>query len=228
MERNKKVCICIPTLNQYHLLNVCLDSAERGTLVPDYYIIIDNGLQYNTIHDYENKKIVIKPSNNLGVAKSWNHLIKDYSDGENNILIICNDDIEFHTDTIEKLVNVYYENMEDDSIGIFGPKGQGGCLYSCFILNKNTFKNLGEFDEAFFPAYFEDCDYSYRMILAEKKVLLIEDCGYIHHHSSTIKSYSLPQMESHHTTFLNNKNYYLSKWGGEPLFETYKTPFNRG
>lgn len=226
-EKNKKIYVCIPTLNQYHLLNVCMDSAERGTLIPDGYIIIDNGLNYNTIHSYENKKIVIKPEKNLGVASSWNYFMKNYHNNDNNILIICNDDIEFFANTIEKLVNAYYENMDDDSIAIYGPDGQCGSLYSCFILNQNAYKDIGEFDETFYPAYYEDCDYRYRMVLKNKKALLVDNCNYIHNHSATMKSYNSEQIQMHHTTFQNNKNYFLSKWGGEPLFEIFKTPFNR-
>ena len=34
-------------------------------------------------------------------------------------------------------------------------------------------------------------------------------------------------INSHHKTFIANKNYFISKWGGEPLFETFTKPFNR-
>jgi GT2 family glycosyltransferase len=227
VEKNKKIYLCIPTLTQYHLLNICLDSAERGSLVPDKYIIIDNGLGYVTKHSYEDKKTVIKPEYNLGCARSWNYFIKNYSENDTNVLLIVNDDVEFYSDSIEKLVNAYYENINNEEIGIIAPEGQSGNLYSCFILNQNVFKEIGEFDETFYPAYYEDSDYDYRMKLKSKKPLFVENCSYIHHHSATLKAYTDDQLQKHHQTFTANKNYFISKWGGDIRQEKFINPFNR-
>ena len=226
--KNKKIYLCITTLNQYHMCNLCIDSAESGTLKPDKYIIIDNGLTYNTIHEYEDKKIVIKPEGNLGVARSWNKFVREFSDNDNNILIISNDDVEFYPDCIEKMVNAYYDNIDNLTIGIFGANDNPGNLYSCFILNKGVYSRVGEFDETFFPAYYEDCDYNYRMKLLGINTLMVEGCNYIHHHSATLKAYNDEQLQNHHKTFTNNKNYFISKWGGDIGYETFIKPFNKG
>lgn len=227
INKNKKIYLCIPTLNQYHLLNLCMDSAEKGSLVPDKYIIIDNGLSYNTLQSYEDKKIVIKPKYNLGCARSWNYFIKNYSDNDNNILIIVNDDVEFYSDSIEKLINAYYENIDNKEIGIIAPEGQADNLYSCFILNQGIFQEIGEFDETFYPAYYEDSDYDYRMRLKNKKVLFVKNCTYMHHHSATLKAYTEQQIQNHHQTFTANKNYFISKWGGDIGQEKFNKPFNK-
>ena len=95
-----EVNVCIPTLNRYDLLFECLKSAREGTVTPDRFWIIDNGgtLNYESLDT-----TVYTPTSNIGVAASWNWFINLVPD----MRIICNDDIVFYPDTIEKLLNAF-------------------------------------------------------------------------------------------------------------------------
>ena len=65
------------------------------------------------------------------------------------------------------------------------------------------------------------------MKLQNKNTMFVKNCNYIHHHSSTMKAYNDEQLQNHHKTFTNNKNYFISKWGGDIGYETFTKPFNR-
>ena len=89
MNQKEKITLAIPTYNRYDLLDKCIESAEAGSLKPDNYIIINNGKK-NYINN--NSKVKVYNSDfNLGVAASWNQIIK-MSD---EIRIISNDDSKY-------------------------------------------------------------------------------------------------------------------------------------
>jgi GT2 family glycosyltransferase len=94
--------------------------------------------------------------------------------------------------------------------------------WCAFILPKTTFEKVGEFDEGFFPAYFEDNDYAYRMKLMGMGITKIPYLiPSVHRVSQTME-----HDDSVRVRFHKNKKRYIEKWGGEPMQEKYKTPFN--
>jgi len=213
-----EIVVCIPTLNQYHLTNLLIDSVERGTLPADKYVVVDNGGSYE---GHPSPKVeVVRPGKNIGCAPSWNIFMQNYQ----GIKIICNDDLEFHPDTLEKMVASYREHPE---AGIIVPDHGAGNAFSCFIVCSKCWETVGPFDEAFSPAYFEDNDYAYRLKMAGFPVQLVTDCAYIHHGSQTIKAFTADQMAGHHERFNRNREYYIRKWGGMPERETFTIPFNQ-
>lgn len=91
-----------------------------------------------------------------------------------------------------------------------------------FILSYDTFVTVGEFDENFKGAYFEDNDYLYRCkqagIIIEETELMNPE---VYHQSMSIR-----KDPSLNENFENNKQYYIQKWGGVPTEEQYVKPFN--
>lgn len=184
----KLVTLVIPVINNFEGLAELLNSVRY----PIYPIIIDNW------------------RHNRGVSWAWNYGIDNAITDK---VIISNDDIIFHENTIERLIEAA------DTYSIFGSSSG----YACFIVNKDTF-NL-RFDEAFFPAYFEDNDMEYRAKLAGLKIsTLNKDVAVTHKGSvSQFKGNLVPSQR-----FEELRAYYIKKWGGEPGYEKYTTPFNRG
>jgi len=80
----------IPTLRHYDLLQRLLDSAERGSVKPDGYIIVDNGGSARARLRLPSNAQIIEPGKNLGVAASWNLLLDEAGDEP---IVISNDDI---------------------------------------------------------------------------------------------------------------------------------------
>jgi GT2 family glycosyltransferase len=91
-----------------------------------------------------------------------------------------------------------------------------------FLISELAFKQVGRFDENFFPAYFEDNDYEYRLKLEAIPVQTDYQLNpYMYRNNST--SEKDPAVKNFIET---NKKYYVNKWGGMPKKEIYTKPFN--
>lgn len=203
--------IAIPTLNRKDLLKECLDDLYRGNFT-GHLLLIDNGDQ--NLHDLEilqDKDYTIQENpENLGVAGSWNQIGEIVFDGRGEEeVIILNDDIAMGLD---------WENLNRRYQGL----GQTGLVrspffWSAFRWTNSLRREVGLFDEKFFPAYREDSDYERRCELAGVAV-----------YKDPVLDPQVKRMES------SGKNAeaigpstmrYLEKWGGLPGHETFTTPF---
>lgn len=205
-------CILIPTINRKDLLMEALDwyiPNLKGTEI----IVLDNGKQ-GIASGAPNLK-VFESEENKGVAGSWNWLINKAIERGHSHFLILNDDIILKKKSSE--IKEIIERWGDDTFHRPRP------LYnwSAFILNKSIYEKVGEFDEAFEKCFFEDNDYEYRMRLAGITVRY-EDAlnAEVYRNSQTIEKDPLLG------GYLQNREYYIYKWGGIPESETYKTPFN--
>jgi hypothetical protein len=202
-------------LNNYDGLNDLFNSAEKGTVVPDRYYIFDNGRRLIK-EDMSSKITVITPSEQVSLAFAWNYLITNIPEER----IIANDDIILYEDTIEKMVNT--------PGGFIYAKGVSKLnMYSLYLIRDSMVNKVGYFDTDFYPAYYEDNDYHYRMHLAGENVTGA-DCDAIHNHggSNTLKNYTPQELEQHHVNFRRNTDLYTKKWGGLPGSEVYKVKYN--
>jgi GT2 family glycosyltransferase len=201
-------------MNCYDLAQKCIDSANRGTVVPDRFLIVDNGgscpISGPNIE-------VFRPGRNIGVAASWNWFIENTKD----FCIIANDDIEFWPDTTERMI----QKMEEGNEFVWVYLGLNG--FSCFLLKHSLVRRIGKFDESISPGYgyFEDNDYHHRMAMAGVVEAGSPDVGATHNGSSTLKRFTPQQEEDHHRRFTIAQRNYVKKWGGLPLQETIHTPY---
>ena len=206
-----KLIIGIPTLNRADLLNEALANYFEDFKNTEI-VICDNGNQ--EIITRERNFVHYKPEKNLGVSGSWNMLM-DYADKvKGTHVLILNDDI-------------YLGKSEDELntiVRLWNPEFLCTELNWCsFILSVETFKKVGNFDENFFPAYFEDNDYFRRMLLANVPIIMNPMLNpVIYRNSMTIQK--SPELNN---GFEKNRQYYISKWGGQPTQETFATPFNQ-
>lgn len=206
------ITICIPTLRRYDLLSNLVISAEAGSVVPDRYLICDNGGKLS----YEYPKMeVYKPGENIGVAGSWNWLIRNSED----IRIVSNDDIVFHKNTVEEFVKNY-----DERFLLYPGYAPTQNIYSLFCISDYIYNLVGPFDESISPGYgyFEDNDYDWRLkeirdqVGKSKLDYLGIPCGYEHIGSGTLKSFNLNEMNSHHEKFRKAQKNFKQKWGRLP------------
>lgn len=214
------ITLGVPCFRRYDLLQKLLESAERGTVKPDRYMVIDNGSQLrqqiaggsialpaNTeIHNF---------NKNIGVSTAWNKIFRSSPDW----VVISNDDVEFAPDMLEKLVRA----AETSEAEYLFP-GSAGSMFCVFLLKQSGYTKIGPFDENFYPAYFEDNDYHRRMKLLNIHELQVPDAGYLHVGSAYLKSLSPSEMQQHHSNFRRNQNYYVHKWGGPPGHESLTQP----
>jgi GT2 family glycosyltransferase len=213
--------IGIPTLNRADLLipsvQLYLDS------YPDTKIwILDNGNQSKLdIFKSYDKTIrgnfikfpvtVIKSPENIGVAASWNYLCKKIYELSEYALIL-NDDI--FLGKAENDLNTLCSKYK------FCRSTQD---WAAFLISKEIYNKVGEFDSNFYPAYYEDNDYEYRMKLMGLKDNKIPQMNPIIYRTSQ----SIEADKSIIEKSKNNKQIYKEKWGGLPKREYFKTPYNK-
>jgi GT2 family glycosyltransferase len=100
--------------------------------------------------------------------------------------------------------------------------------FCCFALNpKEAIEKIGYFDsDNFFPAYYEDNDYLYRVKLSEYEFYLYGGLK-VHHEGSKTQFWNgEEQRVVSHDAFRANQQRYIQKWGGLPGSETFVLPFN--
>ena len=210
MERNtQRFGIGIPTLNRADLL--CPSLLKYLKDFPGVTIyVLDNGNQ-NIVFLDENIK-VISNETNIGVGASWNVLCRKIYENHENALIL-NDDIYLgkKTNDINKLIekNNQFITATPD--------------WCAFIISKAIFQNVGAFDECFFPAYYEDNSYAYRMKLKGVSHLRTP---YLNPEIYRV-SQSIEKDKSLFDYRTKNKQLYIEMWGGLPEREKFTKPFNK-
>lgn len=210
MDDFSTIAMGIPTINQAELLNTALET-YKDTFYGRHIYIVDNGNQ-EIDQTFQGLKVMVQKKN-IGVAASWNLICRmAFNAGYTHVLML-NDDVisEKYADSLEDYV-------DDVGAGLYiGYKN-----WSMFILSCDTFVTVGEFDENFKGAYFEDNDYLYRCkqagIIIEETELMNPE---VYHQSMSIRKD--PTLNEN---FENNKEYYIEKWGGVPTEEKYVKPFN--
>jgi len=251
MERILKrwdLAIIIPVLNCLEFTKITLSTIYSKH--PYKLIIIDNGSTDRTgkyldgLEGIENIK-VIRFKENIGAGPAWNYGIQyAMRKFQSKYFLIANNDILLHPEAIDILIKAIdftkciltsatdisgTVSCPEDVLKMKVPKKTRlteAPEFSCFMLKTETIQKIGYFDEKFYPAYFEDNDYHYRIRLAGLKAVKTNRALYFHYGSRTIKN----DEKIHNISNLGytaNREYYRQKWGGLPGEEIYKTPFNR-
>ena len=204
--------IGIPTLNRFDLLYPSLILYTQD--MPNVKLfVVDNGNQDIELKfKHPNLKVIVN-HDNLGVAASWNILCKEIFQ-EHQYAIILNDDVYLGKKDYEIDMFLKQYPQKEFFLGT-----QDFCSY---IMPKNTFERVGDFDESFFPAYFEDNDYFYRMRLAHINYFVAPIINPILYRSSMTMAKD-PNILNY---FKDNQNRYINKWGGLPESEKYLKPFD--
>lgn len=228
---NARIGVGIPTYNRYDILEPFLYA--YGLDFPFSQIfIVDNGNQnvnrfLRQEHDAKRLKdgklkagdikswsgiTLIENEKNVGVGASWNQLCQEIFK-EYEYALILNDDIYLGKNYSE-VISLINEKKAD-----FIRATPDWCA---FAISREVYEYIGPFDECFWPAYYEDKSYEYRMKL--KGVRMIKHPlmnPHIYQSSKTLeKEPSILELSK------KNKKLYIEMWGGEPGKEQFKQPFN--
>jgi hypothetical protein len=201
--------LCIPVLKRYDLLRNLLLSLEHSTVQPHTVHVIDNGRDRERlitalcILPKTVKTDVFIPDAPMGLAEAWNWFIENVPEER----IITNDDVLFASDSLQRII---------ETAGDF-VSPLPGQAYSCFLLRDSCVKKIGAFDEEISPgyAYFEDCDYSERMVEAGFCITHVE-AGVTHLGSQTLAAKSGTEVDEHNRRFLVAQGNFIAKWGRMP------------
>lgn len=209
-----KFAVGIPTINQPEYLTQCVNAVLHYLPSVSIFIYNNNPSRYINLQQHKNVK-VMHSGQNIGVAASWNTMLTDMKSMGMDYGLMLNDDIVL-SERITQIHEFINRKNKPQFARILND-------WSIFLISMETFQKVGLFDENFYPAYFEDCDYQYRMKLAKIETdypnFLLPA---VYRTSSSIKA-----DPSLNDNYLNNKSYYEKKWGGSPFYETYTKPFNK-
>jgi GT2 family glycosyltransferase len=216
MKQHQHFAIGIPTLNRGVdlLLPSLIKYATEDFVGVDIYVI-DNGKQdLAFVTELPINVHIITEDTNLGVAGSWNKLCRMIFENYEYALIV-NDDVYlgYGTDLVNYIINTCPHSIIQSRIS-----------WSVFLISKDVYEFIGEFDEIFYPAYYEDSDYIYRIKLK----------GFIHDVDMSLNPRvirtSMTQEkdpELVNESMRVNRERYIEKWGGSPLLEKFVTPYNK-
>ncbi|MDD5006369.1 MAG: glycosyltransferase [Candidatus Omnitrophica bacterium] len=243
--KKSDLAIIMPVLNCLNYTKQMLPTIK--TKHPYRLIIIDNGSTDGTKEFFNSgvRNFLIDYfyfKENKGCAASWNYGIK-YAIRHfgSTHFFIPNNDILLHPEAIDILLktiqkkDVVLATAIDVAGKISGQEEFNGLLppvktllseapeFSCFMLNLKAIEKVGYFDEAFYPAYFEDNDYHHRIKLAGLKAIKTNRALYFHYHSRTIKENEDIRNKSN-LGYNLNQEYYIKKWGGLPGHEKLSSP----
>lgn len=231
----KTLSIVTLTLNNLEYTKKYIDSLYRFT--NDFeLIIVDNASTDGTIDYLESLQLekdnlkVIYNNENKGFSKGNNQGI-DIAQGE--YIGFLNNDILLYPNWFEKIKEVfenenaafasprhikpdfnftnehsyiqYFQNFKYDKPY---EKSFDECEFSCVITKKEILDKIGNFDENYTPAFFEDNDIKYRAIMAGYGVYVVNSVCFFHFGSATSVNYN--------DNFEANRAYYYSKY---PLAE---------
>ena len=185
-----------------------------------------------------------------GFQKSVNYGVNDAFERGFDLAFVCNNDIYLHPEAIWRLAERFdkgdvgmvtcmdvrgemdEKKLQSFQINVLNTKEKEGVdeslhpNFSAFALDKACWKTVGEFDELFHPAYFEDNDYHYRMKMAEVKAIVLPTAMFYHHGSATQNQAAengLPMVSG--GMFENARATYVGKWGGVPGKELWTMPY---
>ena len=191
-------------------------------------ILVDNGSTDGTVEyikSLANVKTIFN-SENLGFSKGNNQGIK-IAEGE--YIGFLNNDILLYPNWFEECKKVFekenaafvsprhirkhFNNTNENSyLKYFKTKFSYAddyeksfeeCQFSCVITKREILDNIGVFDEAYTPAFFEDNDFKYRAIEAGYDCFVSNKVCFFHFGSVTSANFN--------QRFENNRKYYYQK-----------------
>jgi len=206
--------IGIPTLNRADLLLPTLAKYVTEDFKNIEIHIIDNGKQDLSFLMIFPNVIVYEQDHNIGVAASWNKLCKIIFKKHNHALIL-NDDVYlgYNTNVVNSVIEKYEYSLVQSYVS-----------WSVILMSKYMYDYIGDFDETFYPAYYEDSDYLYRMKL---KGIRQDVEAELNPQTVRISMTQERDPELVNASMEANRLRYIEKWGNSPLLETFLTPYNK-
>lgn len=154
------------------------------------------------------------PEGNIGVAASWNVGVDFMRAIDADVLWIASSSVHFTRGATD---------LDDRAMGPSGAWAHD-MGWHLVALTAEAFDRCGLFDEGFWPAYWEDTDFSRRMRLTFLGEELIRPT---HHIGAKLLGIALSRRVVDVNLHPNTKRY-LAKWGGTDGYETFATPWNSG
>lgn len=172
--------------------------------------------------NYEDCYVIPNNETNRGVAGAWNLGVDQMYAQNRGWLVICSESIRFGADGYKNLV----DEMDAASPKTMVLEADNDLGWHLIAFRREVFDKVGYFDELFYPAYYEDNDFSYRY---QKAFQTTEDdyplWPKVSIDATLIgKAQGLQHVEP--IDFVALEAEYVKKWGGVSPNETFDRPYN--
>lgn len=179
-------------------------------LDPSEILVVDNSR-----HGYDSGLRTHRDPNghNLGVARAWNVGAAEVLERDLDYLVIMSASMQFgpilHTTWRHQMETFWGETVIEAD----------GHSWHLIALHRRIFETIGLFDPNFYPAYFEQIDFGYRMRMHRM------EAGF-----RRVWVNALSQGSALHNQAVSCPagpllDYYRDKWGGDKGEETFVQPF---
>ena len=166
--------------------------------------------------------IIDNREKNYGVSGAWNIGVDKVLENNIDWLVICSESVRFGQNGA-KDIQKHLDSASPDEMTIEGDEGFGWHLMA---IRRELLEIVGYFDEVFFPAYFEDNDYIYRVHKMREKMnkswVLWKK---VQIDASLIGVAQGLKLLDYKMDFGWLREKYKEKWGGSPI-EVYEYPYN--
>jgi GT2 family glycosyltransferase len=223
-------------VNGVHWLRRMIDSIDYP--VDELFIVNNNGrgelhteleIIANTKYQYIKKVTISHMPSNIGCGGAWNLIIRSYLNAP--YWIITNPDVAYSPGFLETMVR----EAKDRKVGMVhcSPCFHDQGSFECFLLKDWVVQSHGLFDENFYPAYVEDCDYIMRLVLQPVKRVYM-NVPYLHGEESyettgsqVLRTEPALKEKIDRARYLNEHTYMEQKWCPKWRYpEPWPYPFN--
>ena len=184
------------------------------------YIVINKEIQLPY-----GKCILLKNDVNC-LARAWNIGLKEIFTDYDYAVVSGLDSISPKQSEIDLMVNYLKNNPNCGLVSANNmyadlthkdtkPIEHGDGSFSFYVISKTCFEAVGDFDENYTPAYFEDNDYIERLYRANYMPKQMLNVYYTHVFQGTVKFGN--SIKKNYPVFMQkNLNYFKGKWGKVP------------
>lgn len=232
---NERILVGTLGVNCLEYTRRCISSLQtRAKHVT--FLYIDNGSKESNVQEIktwkknnENIDEFLKAFNgsNAGVSVGWNQIIRFGESRQYDKILICNNDIAFGQYTIDGMIESFNKLRDEIPETVMvtatnqtkNPADLANIKqvwkyhehpdFSCFMIKPNDLsKKVGMFDSLYDPAFFEDNDMHWRILMSGWKAFGSDYAPYSHIASRT--RHGNPDLVSH-TRFRQNKINFMTK-----------------
>jgi GT2 family glycosyltransferase len=204
--------VTIPSISWPEFLNSCVESILRqeGVTIEDIVIVCNSERTIPCGHEWmERGATVYCNPRNLGCTGTWNLGSSTAWTRGYSANFMIGDDVVLNDSTgIRRLEEKVVENPNRlISVASLG--------FTAWVVTKQVWDIVGELDEGFWPAYYEDNDYHRRICLAGMGDAVVE-VAHAHYGSGSLRKWKEWEDWNAHYAFMVNGDRFRAKWGGYP------------
>jgi GT2 family glycosyltransferase len=167
-------------------------------------VVQGSGLRWPT---HVNRYEIARPGYNMGVAASWNHIIKANMNAP--WWLIGSNDVKLEHGILQQLVDSITEEPGVWRIEM-GNEAKWGNHFGVFALNAAAIEKVGWFDENFYPIFWEDTEWIWRAQELNVPLHLIKSPK-THHDGNESWKGNPPLIESNKVSWDGNVKYHDAK-----------------